>query len=107
MLALPTGPLTFCAEPAVAESNYVLIHAAGRQRDNPLVRGGEEVRNEVADLHDGEIVTGRIEAEGHKIADEVIGLASAREDRPNTARCDDGDVAADRVSSQDANDLPP
>ena len=45
-----------------------------------------------------------VETEREKIADEVVGLAAGREDRPNAARLDDGDVAADRISPQDPTD---
>ena len=69
----------------VAESHDVLIDPAGRQREDPALRRGEKIWNEVADLHDREVVTGRIEIERLKIPNEVVRLAAAGEDRTDAA----------------------
>src|SRR5256885_2263823 len=89
---------------AVAEANDVLIEAARRQREHPSFRRGEKIRDEVADLHDREVMTRRVETEREKIVNVVVRLAARREDRPNSAGRDDRDVAADWVIVEDTSD---
>src|SRR5438552_10794230 len=88
----------------VAETNDVLIDAARRQREHPSFGRSEEIRDEVADLHDREVMTRRIETKREKIVNVVVGLAARREDRPNPARCDDRHVAADWIVAYDTSD---
>src|SRR5438128_11833267 len=56
----------------VAEANDVLIDAARRQREHPSFRRGEKIRAEVADLHDREVMTRRVETEREKIVNVVV-----------------------------------
>ena len=88
----------------MTESHDVLIDPARRQREEPTLRGGEEIRYEVADLHDREVVTRGIETEREQIANEVVRLAARGEDRPNPARLHDRDVTTDRISSENSAD---
>ena len=74
---------------AVAEANDVLIDAARRQREHPSFGRREKVRDKVADLHDREVMTRRVETERVKIVNVVVRLAARREDRPNSAGRDD------------------
>ena len=83
----------------VTESRDVLIDAARRQREDPAFGGGEEIQNEVADLHDRKVVSRRVETERVKIANEVVRLTAGRDDRVYAARHHDRDVAPDRVIS--------
>src|SRR3989441_13053177 len=57
---------------AVAEANDVLIYAARRQREHPSFRRREKVRDEVADLHDREVMTRRVETKRVKIVNVVV-----------------------------------
>ena len=64
-------------EIAVPEPDDVLIDAAGSQREDPAFRRREEVRHEVTDLHDRDVMTGRIETDRVKIPNEVVRLAAS------------------------------
>src|SRR5256886_13246192 len=88
----------------VAEANDVLIDAAWRQREHPSFGRGEEIRDEVADLHDREVMTRRVETKCLKVVNVVVRLAASREYRPDSARRDDRDVAADRIIAYDTRD---
>src|SRR5439155_26646933 len=70
----------------VAEADDVLIDPAGRQRQDPALGCGEEIRYEVADLHDREVMTRRVETERSEVLKEGVGRAAWRQDRPNSAR---------------------
>src|SRR5438552_1627436 len=88
----------------VAEADDVLIDPAGRQRQDPALGCGEEIRYEVADLHDREVMTRGVETKREKVVNVVIRLATRREDRPNSARRDDRNVAADWIIADDTSD---
>src|SRR6267378_2834203 len=49
-------------------------------------------------------MTRRVETKREKIVNVVVRLAARREDRPNSTRRDDRDVAADRITAYDTSD---
>ena len=69
----------------MTQSHDVLIDTARCEGEKPAFRGREEIGNQIADLHNGEIVPRRIETECKEIANEVVRLSARREDRSNAA----------------------